>query len=117
MKARLCSIALVVAAAGIIAGGGAYVASFASRTRSLEARLARVEAALNAKETTGAWRFTAPAGLAKNGATPLLRVPLVSPPAGQTDSLERRVEKIEQELRPHFQLLSPARPDAPAIIR
>jgi hypothetical protein len=108
MKAKFCSIALVAAAAALIAASGAYVASLASRTRSLEARLARVEAALNAKETMG---------LAKNGATPLLRIAPVSPPAGQTDSLERRVEKIEQELRPHFQLLSPARPDAPAIIR
>ncbi len=116
MKARLCLIALVVAAAALIAGGG-YVASLASRTHSLETRLARVEAALNAKEATGAWRAAAPPGLAGNSAQPLLRLPQASPPTGEMGSLERRVEKIEQELKPHLEYLSPARPDAPVVTR
>jgi hypothetical protein len=117
MKAKLCMMALVMAAAAIIAGGGGYVASLASRTRSLEARLARVEAALNAQEATGAWRGAAPAGLAGNGAQPRLRLPQAPWPAGQPDSLERRVEKIEQELKPHLEYLSPAPPDAPGVAR
>jgi hypothetical protein len=117
MKAKLCLIALVVAAAGVVAGGCGYVASLASRTRSLEARLARVEATLNAKEAAAAWRPMPPAGLAGNSAQPLLRLPQTSPPAGEMGSLERRVEKIEQELKPHLEFLSPARPDAPGLTR
>jgi hypothetical protein len=117
MKPKLRSIVLFVAVAGVIAGGCGYVACLASRTRLLEARLARVEAALNGKQTTGAWTVTQPTGPAKHGAAPLIRIPQVLPPGGRQDSLEQRVEKIEQELTPHVELLSAARPEAPGVNR
>jgi hypothetical protein len=117
MKTKLLSMALVVAAAGFVAGGCGYLVWLNSRTQSLEARLARVEAALNANNTTGAWTAAAPAALARQGAAPLLQIPRVLPLGRQRDSLERRVEKIEQELTPHFELLPLARPAAPGVTR
>jgi len=83
----------------------------------LGARLTRVEAALNAGKTGGAPAVTMPARLARQGAAPLVRIPQVLPSGGQQDSLECRVERIEHELTPHFELLPLARPDAPGATR
>ncbi|HUD45645.1 MAG TPA: hypothetical protein VMR33_02390 [Candidatus Baltobacteraceae bacterium] len=113
MKTKLRSIILIVAAAGLSAGGYGYVSALASRTRLLEARLARVEAGVNGNTTAIARIVALPAGSAKPGAVSTLWPPQVSPPGGQQDSLEWRVEKIERELTPHLEFISVAAPEAP----
>jgi ABC-type glycerol-3-phosphate transport system substrate-binding protein len=114
MKKKLCLITLVGVAAGVTAAAGGYVRSLASKTRSLEARLARVEAELNGKKTTEAWTAPPAAALAKQGTVQVFRSPGSWLPGGEQDTLERRVEKLEKQLTPHVELLL-AKPDAPAF--
>jgi hypothetical protein len=117
MKAKLRSIVLFVVTAGVIAGGFGSVARLALRTRLLEARLARVEAALNGEKTAGAQAVTLPTGPSGPGQAPAFQTLQGLPSATQQDSLEVRVEKIEQELTPHVELLAPARPEALNLTR
>lgn len=114
MKLKLRSIILIASAVGVIAGGCVYVARLASHTRVLETRLARVEAALNRQDTKGLRSVTPSMGSASQVApTPsqtTREFPFVmqqTPFVVQQNSLESRVEKIEQELTPHLELLPP----------
>jgi hypothetical protein len=117
MKTNLRSTVLIAAAAGVVAAGYIYVSRLESRTRLLEARLARVETALNGEKATAALAVKQPAGPAQSHAAPAFQIRTVLPPAGQQDSLEARAERIEQELTPHVELIPLARPENPAIDR
>jgi hypothetical protein len=104
---------LIVAAATVIAVGIVSITRLA-RAQRLEARLARVEAELYGRTTSALVRTNGPS---MRGAAPLVLTPGFASPQEPQGSLEDRVEKIEREMTPHLELLSPATPEAPSVER
>jgi hypothetical protein len=106
MKTNFRSIILVVAATAVVGGAIGYVRYSELRARRLEARLARVEAALYSAPKAPSVAI----GPSKNGVAPLFYTPQSSSTPPQADSLEGRVEALEKEMSPHLELLGTAKP-------
>ena len=110
-KARWIFFAAVVAV--VLAGGVYYIVRIESRADLLEKRLALVEAELHKQPA----QFLQPEGPGTSRDQAFVRKPGSAVPAGRTDPLESRVEKIERELAPHVELLAPAYQGPPPIQR
>jgi hypothetical protein len=106
MKTKLCWFCLSIIAAGIIATAGEYIVRLSDRTQLLEARLARVEGDLNSTRVARAQVITTQSRSTQPGGAPMFQFGLTLPGTATHESLESRVTKIEQELKPHLELLT-----------
>ncbi len=103
MKTNLVSLLLVTIALALASGAGEYLSRLNARTQLLENRLILLENAVNA-----------PKPLAS--APPAVRQLLAPPPpviryqtAPDQSSLEARVARLEQALKPHLEYLATPR--------
>jgi len=102
MKLKLYSVILVVVAATFIACAAEYLASLNARTRSLEARLALLEKAVNGEKIAAATGT-------QRGTTVFPVIPQPSTDFYAEDPLEGRVENPEQQLTPYLEPIPLAR--------
>ena len=108
MKAKLIPFLLALSVTAIAVTGWDYVAALNARTRSLEARLALLEHAVNGEKLAAAQALPAPVAV-QPGPPGIFYIPNGMRNVTVGSSLEGRVEKIEQQLTPHLEPIPLAR--------